>query len=121
MRLFGSAGDVSKELRHYAARHGIALVERGRWPAAVLADSELRWPSQLAPTESDRRRLAWLCRPMQRVLRRQPDGSLLMPRPPAERAIDALLALHDYWSERLSDIVDRRRCPKSLFTRCTAA
>jgi hypothetical protein len=106
MRLFGSAGDASVELRRYAARHGIALVERSRWPAAVLADSELRWPADMAPSEYDRRRLAWLCRPIQRVFRLQPDGSLRVPRPPAASAIDALLALHDWWSERLSGILE---------------
>lgn len=106
MRVFGAAGDVSDELRRYAARHGIALVERGRWPAAVLADTELRWPAGLAPADSDRRRLAWLCRPMQSVLRRQPDGSLLMTRAPADRAIEAVLALQDCWSERLNDILE---------------
>jgi hypothetical protein len=121
MRLFGSAGDASYELRRYAARHGIALVERGRWPAPVLADSELRWPSQMAPSEGDRRRLAWLCRPMQRVLSRQPDGSLLLPRPPAERAIDALLALQDHWSERLSEILEGRSSPESRYTRRRSA
>jgi hypothetical protein len=121
MRLFGAAGDASYELRRYAARHGIALVERSRWPAPVLADSELRWPARMAPTDYDRRRLAWLCRPMQRVLRRQPDGSLLMPRPPREPAIDALLALHDWWSQRLSDILENRADSDALYARRAAA
>lgn len=111
LRLFGSAGDASYELRRYAARHGIALVERSRWPAAVLADRELRWPDGMAPTEYDRRRLAWLCRPMQRVLRPRPDGSLVISRSPAEPAIDALLALHDWWSKRLSGILENRDVP----------
>jgi hypothetical protein len=121
MRLFGAAGDASYELRRYAARHGIAVVERSRWPAAVLADSELRWPAGMAPTDYDRRRLAWLCRPMQRVLRRQPDGSLLMSRPPREPAIDAVLALHDCWSERLSDILENRASCGPVYRRRAVA
>jgi hypothetical protein len=35
IRLFGVRGDASRELRWYAARHGIALIERSRWPAPV--------------------------------------------------------------------------------------
>ncbi len=44
LRLFGVAGDASPQLRWYAARHGIALIERSRWPAPVLADPALPWP-----------------------------------------------------------------------------
>lgn len=57
LRLFGVAGDASQELRWYAARHGICLVERTRWPAPVLADLSLCW-GELGPTLIDRERLA---------------------------------------------------------------
>jgi hypothetical protein len=40
LRVFGVAGETSVELRRYAARHGIALVERTRWPAPVLAGAD---------------------------------------------------------------------------------
>lgn len=106
LRLFGVAGDARPELRRYAARHGIALVERSRWPAPVLADDKLVWPGDTGPSEGDRRRLAWLCRPMQRTLVPQPDGSLLLVPPPRWAAVDALLALQDRWSARLWAALD---------------
>jgi hypothetical protein len=48
LRIFGVAGDASPNLRWYAARHGITLIERTRWPAPVLADPYLRWPTDAA-------------------------------------------------------------------------
>lgn len=100
MRLFGVGGSASRPLRWYAARHGITLVERSRWPAPVLADPRLTWPED-APTTLDRNRLAWLSRPMQQVSQRLTDGALRLPPPPETTEIDALLALQDKWSERL--------------------
>lgn len=106
LRLFGVGGDVSTQLRWYAARHGISLVERSRWPAAVLADPQLTWPEGCGPSEADVRQLRWFSRPMQEVYPRLPDGSLLLPPPPADSAIDALLRLQNRWSDRLWSAVD---------------
>jgi hypothetical protein len=106
LRLFGVRGDASRELRWYAARHGITLVERTRWPAPVLADVGLPWPPGEGPGRIDRGRLAWLSRPLQRVYPHQPDGSLRLPRPLPDAAVEALLDLHDCWSDRLWDTLD---------------
>jgi hypothetical protein len=48
IRLFGVCGDASDELRWYAARHGICLVERSRWPTPVLADVSCHGATQTA-------------------------------------------------------------------------
>ncbi len=101
LRLFGVAGDGSRELRWYAARHGIALVEQSRWPAPVLADPRVHWPTGSGPTEIDRQRLAWLSRPLQHVYPRNADGRLTWPRPIPNAAVQSLLDMHDRWSARL--------------------
>ena len=106
LRLFGVAGDASPQLRWYAARHGIALVERSRWPAPVLADPELPWPDGTAPAGPDQHRLGWLSRPLQQVYPQLPDGSLRLPPPLPTPAVEALLALQDRWSARLWSILD---------------
>lgn len=105
-RLFAVGGDVSPQLRWYAARHGIALVERSRWPAPVLTDPDLPWPEGSAPVEHDLRRLGWLSRPLQHAYPRLPDGSLRLPPPPPRPTVDALLALQDRWSARLWSALD---------------
>lgn len=105
-RLFGVGGDVSPQLRWYAARHGITLVERSRWPAPVLADLDLRWPAGTAPSSSDQRRLNWLSRPLQQVYPQMPDGSLRLPPPLPDPALTALLTLQDRWSTRLWTLLD---------------
>ena len=79
LRLFGVAGDASPELRWYAARHGIALVERSRWPAAVLADTVCRGPPVTARARSTASAWTWLSRPLQLVYPRLPDGRLVLP------------------------------------------
>lgn len=106
LRLFGVAGNVSRQLRWYAARHGITLVDRSRWPAPVLADPDLPWPPGSGPTPTDRRRLAWLSRPLQEVYPRLPGGSLRLPPPPTNPAVEALLSLQDRWSDRLWSALD---------------
>lgn len=106
LRLFGVRGDASRELRWYAARHGITLVERSRWPAPVLADLATPWPPGTGPARIDRSRLAWLSRPLQRICRPLENGALELRRPPSLAAVEALLDLHDLWSERLWDVVD---------------
>lgn len=107
-RLFGVAGDASDPLRHYAARHGITLVERSRWPAPVLADEHLPWPAGIGPSDIDRRRLAWLSRPLQSVYPRLPDGSLVLPKRLPGSAVEALLDIQDLWSDRLWELLDER-------------
>lgn len=111
LRVFGVRGDASRDLRWYAARHGIALVERSRWPASVLADVGLPWPPGEGPARIDRSRLAWLSRPLQRVYPQLPDGSLRLERPLPPAAVEALLTLHDRWSERLWDSLDSAPVP----------
>lgn len=106
LRLFGVAGDASAELRWYAARHGITLIERSRWPAPVLADSSFSWSPSEGPSEIDLYRLRWLSRSLQEVYPRLPDGSLRIMRRLPDPAIKALLVLHDYWSDRLWDLID---------------
>ncbi len=106
LRLFGVRGDASLELRWYAARHGITLVERSRWPAPVLADVALPWPPGEGPGRIDRQRLSWLSRPLQKVYPQLPDGSLRLPRPLPDAAVEALLDLHDRWSDRLWESLD---------------
>lgn len=107
LRLFGIAGDASPELRWYAARHGICLVERSRWPSPVLADPSLPWRGERAPNVTDRERLHWLSRPLQEVYPRLPDGSLRLPRRLPNAAVQALLDIHDAWSDRLWDLVEQ--------------
>jgi hypothetical protein len=106
LRVFGVATDASPELRWYAVRHGIALVERSRWPAPVLADQLLAWPPGEGPSELDRQRLAWLSRPLQTVYPRLPDGRLVLPHRLPDAAVETLLTLHDRWSDRLWQFLD---------------
>lgn len=106
IRMFGVRGDASRELRWYAARHGITLIERSRWPAPVLADVGLSWPLADGPGGIDRGRLAWLSRPLQSVHRQAPDSSVRLRRPLPEAAVQSLLELHDRWSDRLWESLD---------------
>jgi hypothetical protein len=123
IRLFGVCGDASDELRWYAARHGICIVERLRWYAArhgiciversrwlapVLGDLSLPWGDSDGPGMIDRQRLRWLCRPLQRVYPRMRDGSLRLPRRLPDAAVVSLLEIHDHWSDRLWDHVEDR-------------
>jgi hypothetical protein len=120
-RLFGVAGDASSELRWYATRHGITLVEQSRWPAPVLADELLPWPAGEGPSDVDRRRLAWLSRPLQHVYPRLPDGSLVLPPRLPDPAIESLLYLQDRWSDELWDVLDERGVDSDPYTRQAAA
>ncbi len=108
MRVFGGAGRASRELRGYAAIHGITVIDPEHWPAPLLATDRLRWPRwQLpVPPPEDRRTLAWLSRPLQQVLQPLSGGAFVIP--PAQRAsgIAAALDLHDHWSGRLWDAAD---------------
>jgi hypothetical protein len=108
LRLFGVCGDASDELRWYASRHGICLVERTRWPAPLLADMSLQWGDSDGPGTIDRQRLMWLSRPLQRVYPRMNEGSLRLPRRLPDAAVESLLQIHDHWSDRLWDLVESR-------------
>lgn len=120
-RLFGVGGDVSPQLRWYAVRHGVSLVEHSRWPAPVLADPLIRWPEGYGPSDTDRRRLQWMSRPMQDAYPRLPDGSLRLPPPPRESAVEALLALQDRWSDRLWSALDAEPGTFERFAGCLVA
>lgn len=107
MRIFGGAGRVSHEVRAYAAIHGIAVIDRDRWPAPVLAAAaSWEWSSGPTPSDADRRHLSWLARPVQTVLIPRRDGTFSIPRPPSVAAIGAALALQDEWSDRLWEALD---------------
>ena len=106
VRVFGVSGNVSRSLRQYAARYGITIIDPNRWPTPVLADPYLAWPPGCAPTDRDRRRLAWLSRSLEAVYPGLRDGSRRLPPPPSRNTIDALLTLHDRWSTRLWELLD---------------
>jgi hypothetical protein len=109
MRVYCGTGTASDSLRAYAALHGIVLIEPLRWPAPVLAaDSSMIWrnDSLLGPSTNDQRRLAWLSRSLQSTLVPQPGGGFLVPPPLSASAINAVLRLQDYWSDRLWEAVE---------------
>ena len=107
-RLFGGIGEASYELRRYAALHGIAIIESDRWPLPILASAECTWPSSHAggPSANEQRALAWAVRPMQRVICPHPSGGFLLPRSPSPARVDAVLHLHEHWSDQLWDDID---------------
>ena len=108
LRVFGGIGEASHELRRYAALHGIALIERDRWPVPILASTEFIWPGNPAdgPSGNEQHALAWGVRPLQRVLRPHQSGGFLLPRPQSAARVDSLLLLHEHWSDRLWDDID---------------
>jgi hypothetical protein len=71
-----------------------------------LADLATPWPPGTGPANIDRSRLAWLSRPLQRICRPLANGALELRRPPSLAAVEALLDVHDRWSERFWDVVD---------------
>ena len=107
-RLFGGIGEASYELRRYAALHGIALIERNRWPLPILVSTECTWPGNHTdgPSSNEQQALAWAVRPMQRVICPHPSGGFLLPRSPSLARVDAVLHLHEYWSDQLWDDLD---------------
>ena len=107
-RVFGGIGEASRELRRYAALHGIALIEHDRWPLPILVSSECIWPGNRAggPSVQERKALAWAVRPMQRVICPHPSGGFLLPRPPSLARVDSVLGLHECWSDKLWDDID---------------
>ena len=109
LRVFGMAGDASPALRTYAARHGIALVERTRWPTPVLADPLMHWPEGTGPTREELRRLRFLCRPLQQVYCSTPGVGIVLAPPLSKVAAEALIATHNRWSRRLDALTGIRR------------
>jgi hypothetical protein len=108
MRVFGGAGRATRELRSYAALHGITVIDPEHWPAPLLAADRLGWPQRPRPMSSaeDRRTLAWLSRPMQQVLKPLAGGAFRVPAAPSASRIAAALDLQDQWSGRLWDAAD---------------
>ena len=109
VRVFGGTGYASDEVRAYAYLHGIALIERGRWPIPTLVSNNLvrQRPYVVGPSAADRKHLAWTFRPVQSVLVVQSDGSFMFPRPPKSAWIESLNSLHEYWSDALWEDLDR--------------
>jgi len=107
LRLFGVAGDASPELRWYAARHGVTLIERTRWPAPVLADPYLHWPIDAQPTDRQLERLHWLSRSLQEAYPRASGGGYVVPPLPKAATVEAMLRTHDELSERLWRLVEQ--------------
>ena len=103
VRIFGGIGEASDSVRAYAYHHGIVLIERGRWPVPVLVSDKAfsPRPDSPCPGAADRKHLTWTARPMQHVLMSQDDGAFMVPKPPEKARIEALLSLHDHWSEAL--------------------
>ncbi len=106
IRIFGGPGDAGHELRRYAAYHGIVLIERSRWPVPVLISGYREWPAAPELPADEASSLARLCRPMQATYVRALDGSHTTKAFPSSIAIDAILALHDRWSDWLWREVD---------------
>lgn len=106
LRLFGGTGVITTELRRYGALWGITLIDPDWWPAPVLASARTVWPGPGDPHPVDRRQLMWLTRPLQRTLRRQPDGSYRLAALPARPRVDAIIGLHAHWSDELWEQVD---------------
>ena len=106
LRLFGVAGDASTELRWYAARHGITLIEQTRWPAPVLADPYLRWPIGAEPSACEIERVRWLSRPMQEAYPAAEGGGYIVPPLPAPSTVEAMLRSQDALSEKLWRLID---------------
>lgn len=105
-RVFTMLGIASRSMRRYAAIHGIAMVERDRWPSTVLASDRLWIPgNDDLPAAMDRRALRRLVGPVHVA-----DGSSLTAiRHPGSRiTLDAVLNLQDEWSVRLWAAVERR-------------
>ncbi len=105
-RVFGGPGHASRGMRRYAALHGIALVEGGRWPSLVLAGERVPWSVEEAPSLETRRSILALVRPMQEALRPIRGGYFASPWARTQSP-DAILELQDEWSFRLWAELDR--------------
>lgn len=101
-RIFGGTGQVTPAMRIYAAQAGIMLITPDRWPVLTLCDPLLLWlPAGLEPpSAADCRSMLSLVRPLQAVLKPQPDSSWRVP--PATPANDLAprLAVWEHYSER---------------------
>jgi hypothetical protein len=96
---------MTLEVRRYGALHGIALLERDRWPAVVLAD-HVMWGLADGPTLDERKLLARLDRSMQRVMQLQPNGAYVIPARLEDHRLLSLLDLQQHWSDRLWQCLD---------------
>ena len=108
VRIFGGTGEASDSIRSYAYHHGIVLVENGMWPVPTLtADNSFWQRSEVGgPGASDRTHLGWAARPFQKVLAAQTGGAFVFPKPPVKAKIEALMRLHEYWSNELWNQMD---------------
>lgn len=106
VRIFGGPGDAQDDVRRYAALHGIVLIERQRWPVPVVLSWDGVSSNCPLPPIDHAASLAWMCRPTQRTLQRQSDGSYRMPAFPRPSALNDLLAIHDRWSDRIWRTID---------------
>jgi hypothetical protein len=108
MRVFGGAARTTRELRNYAALHGITVIDPEHWPAPLLAADRPGWPQRPGPVlaAEDRWTLAWLSRPMQQVLKPLARSAFRVPPAPPPSKIAAALDLQDHWSGRLWDGAD---------------
>jgi hypothetical protein len=104
-RLFGGPSVMTLEVRRYGALHGIALLERDRWPAVVLADHAM-WGFADGPTLDERKQLARLDRSLQRVMQLQSNGTYVLLAPLGNHRVLSLLDLQQYWSDRLWQWLD---------------
>ena len=108
VRIFGGTGEASDPTRAYAYHHGIVLIENGLWPVPTLiADNPFWRRSDVGgPSAVDRTHLGWAARPFQNVLSAQTGGAFVFPKPPEKAKVDALLSLHEYWSNELWNEID---------------
>lgn len=102
VRVFGGTGAVTDSMRVYAAHWGIILVTPDRWPIPALTDPSLLWSDwdRQGPTSIDRRTLATLIQPMDRILAPQQDGTWKLPGMATAADIAARISVWEHWSER---------------------
>jgi hypothetical protein len=110
VRLFGGPGRYGEDLRRYAAQNGVLLIDPDRWPVTVLTANLTMWSraGMTPPSLSERRLLAGLFRPMQKVMQPLRDGSFRVLPAHSRSQLDSALMCQDHWSERLWEAIDER-------------
>jgi hypothetical protein len=106
-RVFGGPGDAARDLRRYAALHGIVLIDRGNWPVPFLVAHDGRSVGTPLPATATSV-LSNLFRPMQRALPRLANGGYQVGSLTASIVVDDLVAAHDRWSDWFWEQVDAR-------------
>jgi hypothetical protein len=103
IRVFGGPGFASERIRRYAALHGIVIIDARRWPAPVLASTDVEWPAMggLGLGDTARRILGWGSRPWQSVMRPVRGGAFFVDATAPIIRVDRFLRLESYWSDRL--------------------